>query len=95
MALNKQVTKFEVSHVTTVEDDIRVFLLRESQHWCTDIQALNRIVSFQVSDVATSSAGDIEQIVTGGPFVFLDYLVELCCFLLVVLERVNSVVEFG
>jgi len=51
---------FEVSHVTTVEDDIRVFLLRESQHWPTDIQAFNRIVSFQVSDVAASSAGDVE-----------------------------------
>jgi hypothetical protein len=54
-----------------VEDNIRVFLLRKSQHWRTDIQALNRIVSFQICDVAASSAGDIEQIVTGGPFVLL------------------------
>jgi hypothetical protein len=55
-----------------MEDNIWVFLPSQSQHWHADIQALNRIVSFQVSDVAARSAGDIEQFVTAGSLVLLD-----------------------
>jgi len=44
--------------------------------------------------MAAGSTSDFEQIIAGGMLVFLDQQVKFCCFFLVVLERVDLVVEF-
>ncbi len=87
--------KLEPGHVAVMERHVRISYARSCEHSFRDIEPLGLIPILQVLDVPAGAASDVEQALSRSTEMILGNAQNLLRFLLVILERVDLVVELN